>query len=92
MPKTKIGDPPRPDAAALLASPPLITPQPGRRAAFLMPLAGLATCHIAVIPFFGKTVLGDGYDAATLFAALALTERPVPAIRERPFGALSPAN
>jgi hypothetical protein len=92
MPKTDNGDPPRPGAAALQASPPLISPQPGRRAAFLVPLAGLATCYVAAIAFFGKTVLGDGYHAATLIATLALTERPVAAIRERPFGALSPAN
>ncbi len=92
MPKTENGDPLRPDAAALRASPPLISPRPGRRAAFLVPLAGLATCYVAAFPSFGKIGLGDGFSAATLFAALALTERPVPAIRERPFGALSPAN
>jgi hypothetical protein len=55
-------------------------------------VAGLATCYVAAIPFFRNTLVGDGFYAAVLFASLVLAERLVPAIRERPFGALSPAN
>jgi hypothetical protein len=55
-------------------------------------LAGLATCYVAAIPFFRNTLLGDGFYAVVLFVSLALAERLVPAIRERPVGALSPAN
>jgi hypothetical protein len=53
--------------------------------------AGLMTCYVAAIPFFRNTVLGDGVFTAGLFAALALAERLIPAVRERPLGALSPA-
>jgi hypothetical protein len=54
-------------------------------------LTGLAVCYVAAIPFFRNTLLGDGLFTAVLFGALALGERLVPALRERPLGGISPA-
>jgi hypothetical protein len=54
-------------------------------------LTGLSACYIMAIPFYGDTLLGDGLSTAVLFAAPALGEQLVPALRERPLGGLSPA-
>jgi hypothetical protein len=53
--------------------------------------AGLSACYVAAIPFFRNTLLGDGLFTAVLFAALALREQLVPALRERPLGGIAPA-
>lgn len=54
-------------------------------------LSGLVSCYVAAIPFFRNTVLADGLYTAGLFGTLALAERLVPALCERPHGALSAA-
>ncbi len=43
--------------------------------------AGLVTCYIAAIPFFGNTLLGDAVYTTALFGGLALLERGFPALR-----------
>ena len=37
--------------------------------------AGLTTCYIAALPFFGRTILGDLFYAGLLFSAYALLHR-----------------
>jgi hypothetical protein len=54
--------------------------------------AGLVECYQKAIPFFGYTLLGDAVYSVVLFGSLALVERLVPAMRERPIGTLSLAN
>jgi hypothetical protein len=44
--------------------------------------AGLLTCYIAGIPFFGNTVASDAVYAAFLFGGFALAERLVPSLRD----------
>jgi hypothetical protein len=46
--------------------------------------AGLAECYVAAIPFFGNTLAGDAVWVTVLFGGLALAERWLPALRERP--------
>ena len=43
-------------------------------------LAGLATCYIAAIPFYGNQLAGDATYAAVLFGGLAFAERRFPAL------------
>jgi Family of unknown function (DUF6580) len=38
-------------------------------------LAGLTTCFIAAIPYFGNTLAGDSFYALVLFGGFALLER-----------------
>jgi hypothetical protein len=38
-------------------------------------LSGLATCYIAALPFFGRTLLADLFYSAVLFGAYALSSR-----------------
>jgi hypothetical protein len=45
-------------------------------------LAGLATCYVAAIPFFGNTLSSDILYSALLFGCLALVERRWPALSE----------
>ena len=44
-------------------------------------LAGLATCYIAAIPFFGNTLLGDAFFTAVLFGGFGLAQRRLPSLR-----------
>jgi hypothetical protein len=44
-------------------------------------LAGLVTCYIAGLPFFGNTLAGDAFYAVLLFGGFALLERLSPALR-----------
>ena len=44
--------------------------------------AGLVTCYVAGIPFFGNTVAGDACYALLLFGGFALVERLSPALRQ----------
>jgi hypothetical protein len=43
--------------------------------------AGLLTCYIAGLPFFGNTLAGDGFYSVLLFGGFALLERLNPALR-----------
>lgn len=45
-------------------------------------LSGLVACYIAAIPFFGNTVLGDGFYCLVLFGGLALLEKRFAILRE----------
>jgi hypothetical protein len=45
---------------------------------------GLITCFVAGIPFFGNTLAGDAFYAATLFGGFAFAQRYFPALREQP--------
>jgi hypothetical protein len=45
-------------------------------------LAGLVACYVAAIPFFGNTVLGDGFYSLMLFGSFALLERRFVILRE----------
>lgn len=45
-------------------------------------LAGLTACYVAAIPFFGNTLLGDGFYALVLFGGLALLENRFAILRE----------
>jgi hypothetical protein len=45
-------------------------------------LAGLMACYAAAIPFFGNTVLGDGFYSLMLFGGFALLERRFESLRE----------
>ena len=38
-------------------------------------LAGLVSCYVAALPFFGNTLLGDGFYCLVLFGGLALLEK-----------------
>jgi hypothetical protein len=40
-------------------------------------LAGLATCYVAALPFFGATVLGDLFFTAAIFGLYALLTRTI---------------
>jgi len=44
--------------------------------------AGLASCYLAGLPFFGNTLAGDFLYAAVFFGAFAVAERFVPIFRE----------
>ncbi|HXN21442.1 MAG TPA: DUF6580 family putative transport protein [Candidatus Dormibacteraeota bacterium] len=44
--------------------------------------AGLVTCYLAGIPFFGNTLAGDALYTTLLFGSLAMAERRFPALRE----------
>lgn len=44
-------------------------------------LAGLATCYIAAIPFFGATLAGDLFYCAVLFGSFAWAEHRLPLFR-----------
>jgi hypothetical protein len=46
-------------------------------------LAGLVTCYVAAIPFFGPTVAGDLFYSAVLFGGFALVQKSFPILRER---------
>jgi hypothetical protein len=46
--------------------------------------AGLVECYVAALPFFGNTLAGDAAWVTVLFGGLALAERWLPALRERP--------
>jgi len=43
-------------------------------------MAGLATCYVAAIPFYGNQLAGDAVYAAVLFGGLAFAERRFPAL------------
>jgi hypothetical protein len=45
-------------------------------------LAGLMACYVAAIPFFGNTVLGDGFYSLMLFGGFALLEKRFDILRE----------
>jgi hypothetical protein len=45
-------------------------------------LSGLVACYVAAIPFFGNTLLGDGFYALILFGGLALLENRFAILRE----------
>lgn len=45
-------------------------------------LAGLVTCYVAAIPFFGNTLLGDGFYVLVLFGGLALLENRFVMLRD----------
>ena len=45
-------------------------------------LAGLTSCYIAALPFFGNTLLGDGCYCLALFGGLALLEKRFAILRE----------
>ncbi len=45
-------------------------------------LAGLVTCYVAAIPFFGPTVASDLFYCAVLFGAFAWAERRFPLFRQ----------
>lgn len=45
-------------------------------------LAGLLACYAAAIPFFGNTLLGDGFYCLVLFGGLALLENRFAILRE----------
>ena len=47
-------------------------------------LSGLMDCYVAALPFFGNTLLGDGFYALVLFGGLALLERRFEVLREQP--------
>jgi len=44
--------------------------------------AGLASCYLAGLPFFGNTLAGDFVYSVVFFGAFALAERFVPILRE----------
>ncbi len=44
--------------------------------------AGLITCYVAGLPYFGNTLAGDAFYVGILFSGLALLERRLPALRE----------
>ena len=46
--------------------------------------AGLVTCYIAGVPFFGNTLVGDAVYATLLFGGFALLERLVPGLSRNP--------
>jgi hypothetical protein len=50
--------------------------------------AGLVSCYVAGIPYFGNTLLGDAFYAALLFGGFALVEHLSPALRDRPYVAV----
>lgn len=45
-------------------------------------LSGLVACYVAAIPFFGNTLLGDGFYCLVLFGGLALLENRFAILRE----------
>ncbi|HEY1773276.1 MAG TPA: DUF6580 family putative transport protein [Gammaproteobacteria bacterium] len=45
-------------------------------------LAGLVACYVAAIPFFGNTLLGDGFYCLMLFGGFALLENRFAILRE----------
>lgn len=45
-------------------------------------LAGLVACYVAALPFFGNTLLGDGFYCLVLFGGLALLEKRFAVLRE----------
>jgi hypothetical protein len=49
--------------------------------------AGLMTCYIAALPFFGRTVLGDLFYSGVLFSAYALLQRRHSEALDRPAAA-----
>jgi hypothetical protein len=51
--------------------------------------AGLAECYVAALPFFRYTLAGDALWVTVLFGCVALAERGVPALRERPAGVVA---
>jgi hypothetical protein len=44
-------------------------------------LAGLVSCYVAALPFFGPTVAGDLFYSAVLFGGFAWAERRFPIFR-----------
>jgi len=44
-------------------------------------LAGLVTCYVAAIPFFGATLAGDLFYSAVIFGGFAWAERRYPVFR-----------
>ncbi len=44
-------------------------------------LSGLATCYIAALPFYGRTLLGDLFFSGVLFGAYALLSRRLESAR-----------
>jgi hypothetical protein len=51
-------------------------------------LAGLVTCYIAGLPFFGNTLAGDAFYSVLLFGGFALLERLSPTLRASEIPAL----
>lgn len=45
-------------------------------------LAGLMACYVAAIPFFGNTLLGDGFYVLVLFGGFALLENRFVMLRD----------
>ena len=45
-------------------------------------LAGLVACYVAAIPFFGNTLMGDGFYCLVLFGGFALLENRFAILRE----------
>jgi uncharacterized protein DUF6580 len=48
-------------------------------------IAGLATCYIAAIPYFGNTLASDALFTALLFGIFAVAERAIPLFAPAPF-------
>ncbi|HEY7208769.1 MAG TPA: DUF6580 family putative transport protein [Bryobacteraceae bacterium] len=46
-------------------------------------LAGLASCYVAALPFFSRTLVGDLFYAGVLFTAYALAERKLEPAEKR---------
>jgi hypothetical protein len=46
-------------------------------------LDGLVACYTAALPFFGRTLAGDGLYVAAIFGLMALAERTIPALQEQ---------
>lgn len=44
--------------------------------------AGLMACYVAALPFFGNTLLGDGFYCVVLFGGFALLENRFAVLRE----------
>lgn len=44
--------------------------------------AGIVSCYLAAIPFFGNTIMGDVFYTGLLFSVVALAERASPRFRE----------
>ena len=45
---------------------------------------GLVACYVAAIPFLKNMLMGDALFVTVLFGGLALAERLIPSLRERP--------
>ena len=45
-------------------------------------LSGLVVCYVAAIPFFGNTLMGDGFYCLVLFGGFALLEKRFAILRE----------